>query len=516
VKKSGIGQSGLAVMILLAGGFLMMAGVAGCSDNGTTVKVETTPSAAKVFIDGKFVGLSPCECFIRDSQPDDLWEQHTVEVKAKGFESQSRRLRYRTGAAWLPDKIEFVMSKSLLIDEPENASRDSKASAEPSPTDTRVSRQNITNKKSAVVETPKEVTYRPAEAERIKKFKAAAPWTKAAPINDDNLQASQLSKKSDEKIQTTLAARHAEMEKTVVAAKGSSLITAPTLPELEPTNSNTATKESSLAVTHSKTDEPQAAASVVPLTRPRLAPLPKQVTITKKPSSPQFIGSVPWRNISSTNRQHEIELISAPVDRHVIPAQPTENSKTGEKTSCQQAAPWLQAGGLGIEKSQPENAHPITQPQDTRMLSCDIRIARVSDGVVLHQASGVDTYANMADLAHDLVVELAAYVPDDSSVAIFCFHNRRNTNSGRLVADKMLEAVVDEVLKSPSLKFIKTVNIRDALGSETSLEQSKQLTKPRFYPLLKNAEYVIIGGVSLFDTFADLSTKPTRETGKED
>ena len=92
-------------MLLLTGGVLLTAFI-GCSDNGTTVKVETTPAAAKVFIDGKFVGLSPCECFIRDSQPDDLWEQHVIEVKAKGFEAQSRKLRYRTGAAWLPDKID--------------------------------------------------------------------------------------------------------------------------------------------------------------------------------------------------------------------------------------------------------------------------------------------------------------------------------------------------------------------------------------------------------------------------
>lgn len=495
-------------MILLAGGILF-AGFVGCADNGTTVKVETTPSAAKVFIDGKFVGLSPCECFIRDAKPDDLWEQHTVEVKAKGFEAQSRRLRYRTGAAWLPDKIEFVMNPTLLIDEPETPKDKSAPVVKPAPAPT---------PKPVAVKTPEKTpAVKPAVAARINEFRSTTPWAKAAPLNDDNIPPASPKKEpvkepvKESTPRNDLQARHAEMEKIVVSAKGSSVVTAPTPGDFTPGNPESA--ERITAATPSRTgpaveEKYERTPGLVPITRPRLAPLPKQVAMADKSSRPQFVGSVPWKSVSAANHSRDIELVSSPIKRHV-----TEKPASEKKRS---SAPWIEAGGLGIEEAPaPEDPRQENEPQDERMFSCDLRIARVSDGVVLRQASGVDTYENLDNLAQDLVSELAAYVPDNASVAIFCFHNRRGTESGRFVADKMLEAAVSAVQKSPGLKYIKTVNIRDALGNENSLEQSKQLTKPRFYPLLKNAEYVIIGGVALFDNFAETSTRPvSRETKK--
>jgi len=249
----------------------------------------------------------------------------------------------------------------------------------------------------------------------------------------------------------------------------------------------------------------------VPLTRPRLTPLPKQVKAEDKSRRNDFIGSVPWKGASSQNKSGEIEVVSAPIDGHITSAAATRKDSPTTK-SAPGAVPWAQAGGLSnAEDSESHEPRAANEPENNRLFSCDLRIARVSDGVVLRQASGVDTYANLDELAQDLVDELAAFVPDNASVAIFCFHNRRNTESGMFVADKMLEATVAAVRKSSGLLYVKTVNIRDALNSEMSLEQAKQLTKPRFYPLLKNAEYVIIGGVSLFDNFAEVASRPERQ-----
>lgn len=80
----------------------------GCEET-RTVLVKTEPAGANVSINGKLAGASPCKVQWKDARPDDQWELHVIEAKAKGYAPQQKEIRYRTGEAWLPEKIELKL-----------------------------------------------------------------------------------------------------------------------------------------------------------------------------------------------------------------------------------------------------------------------------------------------------------------------------------------------------------------------------------------------------------------------
>ncbi|MBN1943276.1 MAG: PEGA domain-containing protein [Phycisphaerae bacterium] len=82
----------------------------GCEDGPRTILVQTQPSGASVWIDGQLVGGSPCKVQWKDTCPEDLWELHVIDVKADGYEPHRKEIRYRSGAAWLPERLELTLT----------------------------------------------------------------------------------------------------------------------------------------------------------------------------------------------------------------------------------------------------------------------------------------------------------------------------------------------------------------------------------------------------------------------
>jgi hypothetical protein len=77
----------------------------GCEEAPKTIRVETRPSAAKIFLNGELVGKSPCTCQIVDKKNPHHWEHHVLEARAEGYRPSGREFRYRTGSAQLPERI---------------------------------------------------------------------------------------------------------------------------------------------------------------------------------------------------------------------------------------------------------------------------------------------------------------------------------------------------------------------------------------------------------------------------
>lgn len=105
------GRCGFRVVGRAALGVLLSATI-GCRDEVHTLQVQTHPPGAQVFIDGRLAGASPCKVQWKDAQPADLWERHVIEVRAEGFPPRQKEIRYRSGAAWLPDRLELTLSSS--------------------------------------------------------------------------------------------------------------------------------------------------------------------------------------------------------------------------------------------------------------------------------------------------------------------------------------------------------------------------------------------------------------------
>ena len=101
----------LAILILL---FVACLNCVGCKNLKTSASfmVETEPAKAKIYLNGKYVGRSPCKVVVRDKGSSDHWERHKIEAQLAGYELQDYEVTYRTGAAWVPSPIKLDLTKS--------------------------------------------------------------------------------------------------------------------------------------------------------------------------------------------------------------------------------------------------------------------------------------------------------------------------------------------------------------------------------------------------------------------
>ena len=89
---------------------------AGCKKLKTsaTFTVETEPAKARIYLNGKYVGLSPCKVKVKDKGNADHWERHKIEAQLAGYDVHNYEVSYRTGSAWVPSpvKLELIKSKN--------------------------------------------------------------------------------------------------------------------------------------------------------------------------------------------------------------------------------------------------------------------------------------------------------------------------------------------------------------------------------------------------------------------
>ncbi|MCK5113236.1 MAG: hypothetical protein KAR11_00545 [Phycisphaerae bacterium] len=160
------------------------------------------------------------------------------------------------------------------------------------------------------------------------------------------------------------------------------------------------------------------------------------------------------------------------------------------------ASPWAKAAPALGTKRPVATQVMVVPPNPSRVVACELRLARVSDGKVLSQVSALDSYANINRLAEVMVGRLASECPG-GKVVVMTLCNRRGTNQGRLIAGEMSNNVTTALKNSQGLEFIRILNLREILTKEQKLESAKDITAPRFKILLSGADYVLIGGVAL-------------------
>lgn len=382
----------------------------GCDNDVRTILVQTQPAGAKVFINGKLAGASPCKVQWTDKRPDDLWELHVIEVRADGYPPQRKEIRYRTGAAWLPERIELTLSPM------DTASSDGTSEG-----------RNLvwTPQKESSTADESAVKPSPDAKPRKKKIKAKSP-PKSDPPGGKPKSASASKSKSKPKNKPE-----------------------PRIPDTQPAASKTS--EPSFSIWRPKGRVTESS------TEPESSDAPQR----PDPTAPQADPS-----------EEPADSAPAKVSRQTV----------------------ILARGNDVPKS-PD--HRSRSAPAERLLACEIRLVRLSDGRVLSQVSLQAPYPRREKMADVLVKLLARDAPDDATVAVGCLSNRRETPEGKVLCEDMTRATVRAVRQTPGLRYVGRVNLRDVILDEKMIESPKIVSDRRIAHLFAGAEHVIVGGAAM-------------------
>jgi hypothetical protein len=159
-------------------------------------------------------------------------------------------------------------------------------------------------------------------------------------------------------------------------------------------------------------------------------------------------------------------------------------------------SPWAKAAPVHEIKTGATKHSAVTPPHPSRIVACELRLVRVSDGRVISQVSSLDSYANIKLLAEVMVGRLEQE-SSGGPIIMMTLCNRRGTRQGGLVGREMTESVATALKSASRFKFMRTLNLREILTTEYKLESAKDITAPRFKILLNGARYVVIGGVAM-------------------
>ena len=159
-------------------------------------------------------------------------------------------------------------------------------------------------------------------------------------------------------------------------------------------------------------------------------------------------------------------------------------------------SPWTKAAPASGTKTEVTKHSAVTPPNSSRIIACELRLARVSDGKVISQVSALDSYANIKRLS-DVMIGRLEQESSGGSVIMMTLCNRRGTRQGQLIAEEMSENITAALKNAGGFKFVGRLNLRDIFPTEQKLESARDITAPRFRILFKGAEYVVIGGVAL-------------------
>jgi hypothetical protein len=337
----------------------------GCDNDTRTIRVRTQPSGASVYIDGEFAGGAPCEVQWKDARPDDLWELHVIEARARNYDPQRKEIRYRTGEAWLPEQVELTLTPT-----------------------------------NSLVTQVEESTPEPEET--------PTTWTPKKEI---------------------------------------------------PTANNTPPK---------RQDPPQADPEPVDSPSPSFSiwrPKGGKRDMTSEPS--------PSPSPAPTTQ---------PVQRE------TEQAVSPDTTTPAKLVT-LAPGSSDMRE--------FTTSGPNRLLACEVRLVRLSDGRVLSQASLQGPYSQREEMMDVLVKLLAKEAPDDANVAVGCLSNRRRSTAGRTLCDEMTRAMDRSVRRTPGLRYVRQVNLRDVILDEQMVESPRIVADRRIAYLFTGADHVIVGGAAM-------------------
>ncbi len=349
---------------LLLGALVLAVGCGGPSQN--RVLVITRPAGGDVYVNGLLIGKAPVRCRLLDTRPPDMWEEHLIEAKLPGYKTARKEIRYRTGAAWLPERIILTLDTDMGgIDV---------VSASPKPTVT------------IVTETP-----------------APKPKPKPKPA-------------------------------------------------------------------------------------PKVEPKP----VAPKPSSP-------------TSKPKVVEATPAAEAREFQPP-----AKPYAKTS-----PWTRLAPPA-DSAGPDAAEvQWTAPAENRRISIELRLLKLDGVAVVRQASVSGRWGQRDTLVAEMVNDLLHGAVAKTDLALVALRNRRETINGDQIADRVTASVLASLRRSGHFQTVTQHNFSMLLGGETNMEMAKVFREKNVRKVLKDAKYVVLGGVALADKDSEIEAAAARKAARE-
>lgn len=238
----------------------------------------------------------------------------------------------------------------------------------------------------------------------------------------------------------------------------------------------------------------------------------KTLVVTKSPAQQKkiYAATSPWAIVETPHQKNNSGNLIRPKPKKIFaPASSWTTTKSQENSYVVAklpkpgkiftfTSPWASAASVrGIPShTRTVKCPAITPPAPSRIITCELRLVRASDGRVVSQVSTLGSYANIKHLAEAMVGRLEQE-SSGGSVMMMTLCNRRQTQQGLLVSREMSENVAAALKNISGFKFVRTLNLREILPTEQTLESAQDITAPRFRILLNGARYIVIGGVGL-------------------
>jgi len=134
---------------------------------------------------------------------------------------------------------------------------------------------------------------------------------------------------------------------------------------------------------------------------------------------------------------------------------------------------------------------------ESAMLSCDLRMVRVTDGGVIANASGQASIDKLEGLGQALAAKLkeGAFVKGEA-VAVVSLRDRSATNHGRILADELADKVTGALVETGWFNVKERINLR-AILDERLLESAEIIKNTHVQEKLAGVKYIVIGGVTV-------------------
>jgi hypothetical protein len=143
----------------------------------------------------------------------------------------------------------------------------------------------------------------------------------------------------------------------------------------------------------------------------------------------------------------------------------------------------------------PQPAKPPAVPAG--MVSCDVRIIRVSDGTAVSEASGRCRADDLQSLAKALVEKLKEdMLVKDETIAVGSLRNRSGDEAGKVVADEAADKIAGALISAKWFEVKERIDLR-ALLEEKDLETASIVQNPKLKQKLGGIKYLLIGGVTV-------------------
>ena len=510
---------------------VILLAVCGCGGNHDKAKVMviTQPPGAKVFLNQKLIGTAPVKCSVVDRHPDDLWEHHVIEARKEGYESGKKELRYRTGAAWLPKKVTFTLERiEGYVPKPPVAAAKDPLPAKPA---IKVKKIKKTTAKPVKVKKVKTPTVKICKKPAVKIKKPVAKPTKVKKVKTP---AAKICKKPAVKIKKPVA-KPAKVKKVKTptakickkpVVKTKKTVGKPAIVKVEmikpPAPAVKKPKKPATKICKkptAKIKKPAAKPAIVKVEickKPAAKICKKPAAKIKKSASPQLAGkdtkpaakmlclsfaaTAPWEQIASPENWPSIPVKFATS----ATASPKQSGKTLTATTPRtQTAPPSVATVAAKTKPAAKIEQNVQPPAADQRLACELRIIRVADKQVMGQTSALAVYGKRTELAEVMIRQLLEKIPEGKMVTAICLRNRRQTEQGKLLSDKMTTEVYHALKRAAHFQLVDRIDLRPIFHDETKLESARHITDPVVLRLLGNVDYVLLGGVAMAEQFSN-------------